>query len=190
MALSFVDYTAAGAGPYFIPFHVPHSNLLLVTVDGVQKFYPADWTTNNAITQLTFTAPQFGDLHIERVTPRTEAGIPVTYTDGAAITKQNLDDSLHHVQHQIQEITDDIDALELEIQDLVGPQGPAGANGAPGEDGAPGEEGPPGPPGAAGSIGPMGPAGSPGADGEPGEAGERGPAGPEGSGDEMFAFSL
>lgn len=165
MALSSIDYVGSGiAGPYSLPFHTPHSDLLLVTLDGVVQDVTDDWTTNAAITTLTFTSPVGVGvaIHIERVTPKTEAGIPVTFTDGAAITKQNLDDVVHHLQHQIQELQDF-------AEDLVGPQGPPGVDGA---DGAQGRDGAPGP------------------EGEPGEDGPPGMPGRDGEGDESLSFLL
>lgn len=62
----------------------------------------------------------------------------------------------------------------------TGPQGPKGATGATGPQGPKGDTGPQGPQGIQGETGPQGPKGATGATGAQGPKGDTGPAGPQG----------
>jgi hypothetical protein len=139
MGLSFVEYTTSGTGPYPVTFHLRRSLDLAVTLEGTPLAEGVDYTVDSSNLNVTLLASSTGELlRLERDTPRTEAGIPVTFTQGAAITKANLDDTVHHLEHQIQELTDDFDDLP------PGPQGPPGDDGAQGPPGDDGAQGPPG----------------------------------------------
>lgn len=126
MALSYVDYTTSGVGPYPITMHVPRAEDLVVTLDGVPLAITADWTVDTGNLNLTLVAPSTGAaLRIARVTPLLDADLPVDFTEGAAITKANLDDAVHDLNHKIQELDDALD-------NVTGATGPPGADGSPG----------------------------------------------------------
>jgi hypothetical protein len=131
MALSSVTYTATpGQTAFPVTFHLPVAEDLVVTVDLVELAITTDWTINAANTVVTLVVPAAGGetVVLQRVTSLLDADLPVTFTQGAAITKANLDDSVHDLNHKIQELADN-------QSDVTGPQGPPGP---PGDDGAPG----------------------------------------------------
>jgi len=126
MALSFVEYTTSGAGPYPITFHAPRAADLVVTLDGDPLLITTDWTVDSGNLNLTLVVPDVGGaLKIARVTSLFDADLPVSFTDGAAITKPNLDDAVHDLNHKIQELDDALD-------EVTGDQGPPGDDGSPG----------------------------------------------------------
>lgn len=132
MALSYVDYTTSGVGPYPITFHVPRAEDLVVTLDGSPLLITTDWTVDSGNLNLTLVVSDTGgDLRIARVTSLLDADLPVTFTEGAAITKPNLDDAVHDLNHKIQELDDALDNVTGD-PGPVGPQGPAGPAGADG----------------------------------------------------------
>jgi len=140
MALSSVTYTATpGQTAFPVTFHLPVALDLVVTVDDVVLALTTDYTINSANTVVTLVVPAAGGevVVLARVTPLLDTDLPVTFTQGAAITKANLDDSIHDLNHKIQELAD-------HTSDVTGPQGPPGPPGDDGQDGADGADGPPG----------------------------------------------
>ena len=138
MALAYVDYTTSGVGPYPITMHVPRAQDLVVTLNGIPLLITVDWTVDSGNLNLTLVASSTGgDLRIARVTPLLDANLPVSFTNGAAITKANLDDAVHDLNHKIQELDDGLDT----VVGGVGPQGPQGDPGDPGPQGDPGPAG-------------------------------------------------
>lgn len=120
MAESFVEYTTSGVGPYPITMHVPVGQDLVVTLDGAPLALTTGYTLDAGNLNLTLVASSTGAaLVITRVTPLADGDLPVTFTSGAAITKQNLDASVHDLNHKIQELYD-------QTQDLVGADGADG----------------------------------------------------------------
>jgi len=110
--------------------------------------------------------------------------------------ENDKDNDSNGIPRKISNLQAQINALQVELDNIqltpgpAGPQGPAGSDGADGAVGAAGPAGPQGPAGsdgadgavgAAGPAGPQGPAGSDGADGAVGAAGPAGPQGPAGS---------
>lgn len=128
MALASVTYVATPGQTVFpVPFHLPRADTLTVTVDGTPALVTTDWTPDSGNLNITFLVAMAGgeEVVLTRDTPRTDAALPVTFTNGAAITKGNLDDQFHHLQHEIQELTDDLD-------NVTGDAGEDGEDGAPG----------------------------------------------------------
>jgi hypothetical protein len=128
MALSSVTYTATPGQTVFpVTFHLIAAEDLVVTVDDVVKAITTDWTIDSGNLNVTFLVAMSGgeEVVLQRVTPLLDADLPVSFTDGAAITKQNMDLVVHDLNHKIQELDDG-------LGDVTGAQGPPGADGSPG----------------------------------------------------------
>jgi hypothetical protein len=128
MALSSVTYTATlGQTVFPVTFHLIAAEDLVVTVDDVVKVLTTDWTIDSGNLNVTLLVACTGgeEVVLQRVTPLLDADLPVSFTDGAAITKQNMDLVVHDLNHKIQELDDGLD-------DVTGAQGPPGDDGSPG----------------------------------------------------------
>lgn len=126
MPLSYVDYTATpGQTDFPVTFHLPVALDLVVTVDDVVQVLTTDWTIDSANLTVSLVVPLAGgeEVRLARVTSLDDDDLPVDFTNGGAITKANLDDAVHDLNHKIQELADEVDA---------------GGGGSPGADGSPG----------------------------------------------------
>ncbi len=134
MPFSTVTYTATPGQTVFpVTFHLLRGLDLDVYVDDVLLALTTDYTLDTPNLNVTLVAPAAGgeEVRLERTTPLDDADLPVAWSNGAAITRANLDDAVHDLNHKIQE-----------VDDLIATSG--GVPGPPGADGADVPQGPPG----------------------------------------------
>lgn len=128
MAYALTTYTGdGGTVEYNVGFNWLAEDHVLVTVNAVTQVLDTDYTITASTNKVTFTTAPAGSaaIVIKRVTPKTEGGRVVNFTDGSGLSANDLNDSILQHLYIIQEMIDadtDVAAVGLELVDDATPQ--------------------------------------------------------------------
>ena len=109
MAFSIDTFTGDGIETqYTLSYEWLNQSFIQVKVDGVLQTSGVDYTIDNSTKKVTFTVAPLDtlDIEIKRITPNTQAGLVVNFSDGSGLNATDLNNMSLQLLHILQETID------------------------------------------------------------------------------------